>query len=180
VSVTTSGPDRADADRGARRATWSTMLPIGIVVTVVALDQATKAWAVSALPGHPRDVVGNTVQLVLGRNSGSAFSMFTGITPVLAVLALGVAVVLARAVRRSQDLWTVCALSLVLGGALGNLSDRVFRSPGFLHGAVVDFVRLGWWPVFNVADSAITIGAILLVAFGWRTSRPVEDATPAR
>lgn len=156
----------------------SAVLPVVLVVGVVALDQATKAWAVSALAEHSKHIIGNTVELELGRNTGSAFSMFTGFTPLLALVALGVAFVLARAARRSQDLWTVCALSLVLGGALGNLGDRIFRSPGFLHGAVVDFVRLGWWPVFNVADSAITIGALLLVAFGWRASRPVEDATP--
>jgi signal peptidase II len=177
--VTASGAEHTGG-RAAPARSRSTLLPVAIVVAVVAIDQATKAWAVSALADHSVRVVGDTVELVLGRNTGSAFSMFTGVTPVLAVLALGVAVVLARTVRRSQDLWTVCALSLVLGGALGNLSDRVFRSPGFLHGAVVDFVRLGWWPVFNVADSAITIGALLLVGFGWRTPRPVEDATHAR
>jgi len=83
--------------------------------------------------------------------------------------------VLARIVRRSDDPWTVCALSLVLGGALGNLCDRVFRAPGFLRGEVVDFVRLGWFPTFNAADSAITIGAILLVLFGWRAPRERVD-----
>jgi signal peptidase II len=79
--------------------------------------------------------------------------------------------VLVRAVQRTTDTVTVVALSLILAGALGNLCDRVFRTPGFLRGAVVDFVVLGRWPSFNVADSAITIGAILLVLFGWRHSR---------
>ncbi len=63
----------------------------------------------------------------------------------------------------------VVGLSLVLGGALGNLSDRVFRDPGFLRGAVVDFVSVGAWPTFNVADSAITIGAVLIIWRGWRS-----------
>jgi signal peptidase II len=94
--------------------------------------------------------------------------LFTGFTPLLAVLAVIVAVVLVRAARRTKDPIMVIALSLVLGGALGNLTDRVFRSPGFLRGEVVDFVHLGAWPTFNVADSAITIGAVLLIIWGWR------------
>lgn len=148
---------------------------VAIVVAVVAIDQATKAWAASALEHHTIHVIGGTVLLQLGRNSGAAFSSFQGFTPLLAVLAIVVAAVLARIVRRSDDPWTVCALSLVLGGALGNLCDRVFRAPGFLRGEVVDFVRLGWFPTFNAADSAITIGAILLVLFGWRAPRERVD-----
>ncbi len=81
----------------------------------------------------------------------------------LAVLAVVVAIFLVRAVRKTSDAWTIAALTLVLGGALGNLCDRVFRSPGVLRGHVVDFVRLGWWPVFNVADSCVTIGAVILI-----------------
>lgn len=151
------------------------VVSVVLVVVVVALDQATKAWAASALEHHTIHVIGDTVLLELGRNSGAAFSSFQGFTPLLAVLAIVVAVVLARIVRRSEDAWTVCALSLVLGGALGNLCDRIFRAPGFLRGEVVDFVRLGWFPTFNAADSAITIGAILLVLFGWRAPRERVD-----
>ena len=98
----------------------------------------------------------------LTRNSGSAFSRFQGYTPVLAVLAIVIAVFVARAVRQATDRWMLVGLVLVLGGALGNLVDRFVRSPGFLRGHVVDFVAVGWWPVFNVADSCITIGAIVL------------------
>ena len=76
---------------------------------------------------------------------------------------------LVRTVRRTRDTLLVVALSLVLGGALGNLIDRVFRSPGFLPGAVVDFVHIGSFPTFNVADTAITIGAILVVVWSLRT-----------
>ncbi len=136
-----------------------------IVLAIVAIDQATKAWAVSALPGSPISVIGDDVELRLNRNTGGAFSLFQGYTPLLAALAVVITVVLVRAVRRADDRVTVVALSLVLAGAIGNLSDRLSRAPGFGRGAVVDFVRLGWWPTFNVADAAITVGAALLVVW---------------
>jgi len=84
----------------------------------------------------------------------------------------------ARSASPTRTRWTVgaialiVALTLVLGGALGNLCDRIFRSPGFLRGHVVDFVAVGWWPVFNVADSCVTIGAILLIVRSLRPPRP--------
>jgi signal peptidase II len=90
------------------------------------------------------------------------------------VLAVVVAIVLVRVIHRTRDRVIVVALSLVLAGAVGNLADRVARSPGFLRGAVVDFIGVGRFPTFNVADSAITIGAVLLVLWGWR-----RDAEPA-
>jgi signal peptidase II len=81
------------------------------------------------------------------------------------VVAGVVAYFLVRTVRRTHDTLLVVALSLVLGGALGNLIDRIFRSPGFLRGAVVDFVHVGSFPTFNVADAAITVGAVLVVVW---------------
>lgn len=139
-----------------------------MAAAVAGLDQATKAWATRALDDGPVELAGDTVRLRLVRNSGSAFSLFTGWAPALAVVAVVLVVVLVRMGRRESDPWTALALALVLGGALGNLADRVFRDPGFLSGAVVDFVDLGWWPTFNVADSAITAGAIVLLIRGWR------------
>jgi signal peptidase II len=130
---------------------------------IVAADQATKSVAVARWSFEPREIVGRHVQLLVTRNSGSAFSRFQNLTPVLAVGALVIAVVLARAARRESDRVTLWALVLLLGGALGNLADRIARSPGFMRGHVVDFVQVGWWPVFNLADSCVTIGAVLLV-----------------
>jgi len=86
-----------------------------------------------------------------------------------------VAVLLVRVIHRTRDRVIVVALSLVLAGAVGNLIDRIARSPGFFRGAVIDFIGVGRFPTFNVADSAITIGAVLLVVWGWR--RGVEPAT---
>jgi len=150
-----------DADAPAPRPRW--WLAGAIVAGTVALDQGTKSWAVSALDDGPVSIIGADVELRLSRNSGSAFSLIQGFTPVLAVLAAVITVVLVRAVRRAEDRLSVVALALVLGGAAGNLVDRVARSPGFLEGAVIDFVKVGSFPTFNVADSAITIGAVLLI-----------------
>ena len=141
---------------------------LGLVAGIVVLDQLTKAWVVATLADGPQSIIGDTVELRLSRNPGGAFSLLTGFTPLIAALAVVVAFVLARMVRRTTDPVMIVGLSLVLGGALGNLSDRVFRSPGFMRGEVVDFIRVGPWPSFNVADSAITIGAVLLVLWGWR------------
>jgi signal peptidase II len=144
------------------------LLATAIVLGVVALDQLSKWWAVSRLPGDPVRLAGDNIGFVVVRNRGSAFSLFQAFTPLLAVVAIVVAVLLVRTVRRTRDTLMVVGLSLVLGGALGNLIDRLFRTPGFLEGAVVDFVHVGDFPTFNVADSAITIGAILIVIWAVR------------
>jgi signal peptidase II len=158
--------DAADerAVEGARPAARRRLLAVALtVVAIVVIDQLTKVWAVAALSDGPVSIIGDTVELNLTRNPGGAFGRFRGLTPLLAIGAVLVAVFLFRSVQRARDGWTVAALTLVLGGALGNLGDRFARSPGFLRGHVVDFVRVGWWPVFNVADSCITIGAVLLI-----------------
>ncbi len=152
--------DDKTATRQAGVRAWKLAVP---VIAIVALDQLTKSWAVSALADGPKQVVDDHVKFELARNSGSAFSGFQSYTPVLAVLAIIVTVFIARAAKHATDRWLLVGLVLVLGGALGNLTDRIARSPGFLRGHVVDFVAVGWWPVFNLADSCITIGAILLV-----------------
>jgi signal peptidase II len=95
-------------------------------------------------------------------------------TPVLAIGAIVVTFVLFRVLRGMTDPVLVVALTLVLGGALGNLVDRFVRSPGFLRGHVVDFVSVGWWPVFNVADSCVSIGAVLLIVRSLRASHKAE------
>jgi signal peptidase II len=147
-----------------------------VVLGIVVLDQLTKSWVVAALSDGPLSIIGDDVELSLTRNSGGAFSLFTNATVFLAVMAIILSLVLVRAVRRAQDLLSVIALSLVLGGALGNLLDRIFRAPGFLRGHVVDYVSVGSFPSFNVADSAITIGAILLIVASLRPVRARDDA----
>jgi signal peptidase II len=147
---------------------------IGAIAAIVAVDQLTKAWAVAALSDGPVHVIGDTVEFELTRNGGGAFSRFQGMTPVLAVGAIVVTFVLFRVLRGMTDSVLVIALTLVLGGALGNLVDRFVRAPGFLRGHVVDFVSVGWWPVFNVADSCVTIGAVLLIVRSLRAPQTAE------
>jgi signal peptidase II len=151
------------ADAEQRPRSRRGLLVGAIVVGVVAIDQATKAWAVATLDDGPESIIGHDVELRLSRNTGGAFSLFQGFTPLLALVAIGLTVLLVRALRRTDDTWIVVALAMVLGGAIGNLVDRAFRSPGFLRGAVVDFVSVGGFPTFNVADASITVGAVLLV-----------------
>jgi signal peptidase II len=139
------------------------VLAAAIVSGVVIADQLTKLWAVRELARGPVSIIGTTADFRLARNTGSAFSLFQAFTPLLAIIIGFVAFFLVRAVNRARDLLMVVGLSLVLGGALGNLLDRLFRAPGFLRGGVVDFVHVGWWPTFNVADAAVTLGAIVVV-----------------
>lgn len=153
----------ASAAAETARARSRTRRVVAAVVAIVAVDQLTKAWAVAALSDGPVSLIGDTVELRLARNPGSAFGGFQGLTPLLAVAAIAVTVLLVRAVRRTTEPAVLTGFALVLGGALGNLIDRLARSPGFLRGHVVDFVSIGWFPVFNVADSCITIGATVLV-----------------
>ncbi len=142
------------------------------VAVIVGADQATKSIAVARWTDAPLKVVGTAIEFSVTRNSGSAFSRFQNLTPLLALGAVVVAIVLARAARKETDRITLCALVLLLGGALGNLTDRFARAPGFLRGEVIDFVKVGWWPTFNVADSAITVGLVLLVALSFRRQQP--------
>jgi len=161
-------PSDADNALGARSS--RTRLAAGIVIAIVALDLITKTWAVHELADGPVEIIGESVSFRLARNTGGAFSLFQAFTPLLAIVAGLVAYFLVRTLRRTHDTLLVVALAFVLGGAIGNLLDRLFRSPGFLRGAVVDFVHVGDWPTFNVADSAITIGAVLVIVWSVRTS----------
>jgi signal peptidase II len=166
----------AAADRSSTR--HRGLLVAAIVVGVVVLDQATKIWAVDRLADGPIDLLGDDVELRLSRNPGGAFSIFQGFTPLLALLAVVLTVILVRAVVRTRDPLTLVGLALVLGGALGNLVDRIARSPGFLRGEVVDFVGVGSFPTFNVADSAITVGAVLLLVAVVRTPDDEPEGPP--
>lgn len=158
-------PDSATSGRPSRAPRKMMRLLVGIAVVVFGLDLLTKSLAVAYIdPADPVRIVGDTVTLTLIRNAGAAFSMATGMTWLLTLVAVGVVVGVIRIGRRLSSPWWALGLGLVLGGALGNLIDRIFRSPGPLQGHVVDFVSVGWWPVFNVADSSIVCGAILLVA----------------
>nr|WP_260684500.1 signal peptidase II [Rhodococcus sp. KBS0724] len=138
---------------------------IAIAAVILIADVLTKVWAVAAItPGKPIEIIGDVVTFTLVRNPGAAFSMATSMTWILTLVAIGVVIGVIKIGRTLRSPWWALGLGLVLGGALGNLIDRLFRAPGFMRGHVVDFMSIGWWPVFNIADSAIVCGAILLVA----------------
>lgn len=140
-------------------------LLLTVAGVVLFLDIVTKVLAVRLLtPGQPVSIIGDTVTWTLVRNSGAAFSMATSYTWLLTLIATGVVIGIIWMGRRLVSPWWALGLGMILGGAMGNLVDRFFRSPGPLRGHVVDFFSVGWWPVFNVADPSVVGGAILLVA----------------
>ena len=137
-----------------------------VAAIVLGLDALTKQWAMSALADGPIDLFG-PVRFALVRNKAGAFGLGGAFVPFLAVAALLLVLVIVVKGTATEKLPTAVALGLVVGGAFGNVIDRIFRSPGFLQGAVVDFVDVGFWPVFNLADSAITCGCLLLLFASW-------------
>jgi signal peptidase II len=133
-----------------------------IAVVVVLVDQLSKHWAVTHLVDHDDQLIGS-LRLNLAHNTGMAFSKGTGLGPVIGVVALLVVVGLLVSIgRQSSPLYTP-AVGLIVGGAVGNIIDRLFRSPGWFRGGVVDFIDVQWWPIFNVADIGVTVGGILLL-----------------
>jgi signal peptidase II len=130
-----------------------------VALLVVVLDQLTKTWAEHTLADHDIHLIW-TLRLSLTYNPGIAFGLGRGSTPLLVVFAVIVFVILLAFSRSVLNPVRVVAMGMVLGGAMGNLFDRFFRSNG---GAVIDFVDLQWWPVFNLADSCLFCGAILLI-----------------
>jgi signal peptidase II len=143
---------------------------LGVALAVLVVDQLTKWWALENLVDGPIDLVW-TLRLNLVFNRGASFSLGDGFGPLIGVVALGVVVVLLWTGRTMSSLWGSIALGLVLGGALGNLVDRSFRSTdGFMGGAVIDFIDFRWYPVFNVADAGVVVGAILLMLVSYRRS----------
>lgn len=156
------------------RARWP--LLIGVAAFVLAADQLSKWWAVETLDTRIIDVVGS-LRFRLALNHGAAFSLSRGRGPIISVLALVVVVILLRTGRHATRPLAAVALGMVVGGALGNLSDRAFREgEGILGGGVVDFIDLQWWPIFNVADMGVVCGAILLVIMSWREPEPTDGA----
>lgn len=149
-----------------RRGALLTLLA-AIVVLVYLVDQLTKALVVARLEGRePVQVLGDWLTLAVIRNSGAAFSFATGMTWVFTIVAVVVAGVILWVSRRLGSRGWAVALALLLGGLLGNLTDRLVRAPGFGLGHVVDFVSVKYFAVFNVADAAICVGAGLVVLLG--------------
>jgi len=134
-----------------------------ISAVIVLLDQVSKAWALRDLADGRIIHVIWTMQFNLTYNRGMAFSRGTGIGPIIGVIGLVVVVLLLLSLRRAENALTRVATGLIIGGAVGNILDRLFRGSGWMRGAVVDFIDFQWWPVFNIADMAIMIGAATMM-----------------
>ncbi|MFD3536140.1 signal peptidase II [Streptomyces sp. NPDC058664] len=169
----TAAPDGSAAPgerpRGRRR-----ILALFVVALVAyLLDLGSKMLVVAKLEGRePIRVIGDVLRFDAIRNPGAAFGMGEAFTIIFTCIAAAVIVVIIRLARKLYSLPWAIALGLLLGGALGNLTDRIFRSPGVFEGAVVDFIAPAHFAVFNLADSAIVCGGILIVILSFRGLDP--------
>jgi signal peptidase II len=142
---------------------------LGVAACVVVVDQITKAIAVATLEGQPSiEVLGSWLQLTFVRNPGAAFSIAGNYTIINSAIAIAVSLFIVRTARTLTSTWWAVVLGGILGGALGNLVDRILRDPAPFRGYVVDFLELPNWPVFNVADMALVGSAILAVLLSLR------------
>ncbi|GAA1196972.1 signal peptidase II [Kitasatospora gansuensis] len=149
------------------------VLLLGVALLAYLIDLGSKLLVVARLEGHqPIDVIGDIVTFQVIRNGGAAFGMGQAMTVVFTAIATSVIVVIWRIARKLYSLPWAIALGLLLGGALGNLTDRLFRSPEVFRGHVVDFISVQHFAVFNLADSAIVCGGILVVLLSFRGSNP--------
>jgi signal peptidase II len=166
MQATRGAPVAPTADVPAPRRTRALLL---VAAAVLAVDVVSKVAVVASLrQGEVVRVLGHYLRLTNTRNSGAAFSVGTGATVLFTGVAVVVVVVILRAAARLRSVgWAVC-LGLLLGGALGNLVDRLCRAPGPLRGQVVDWIQVPHWPVFNIADSAIVVGGFLAVLLSVR------------
>jgi signal peptidase II len=156
------------------------VLLLAVAVFVIAADVISKAIVVARMPDHaPIRLLGGALTITLTRNGGAAFSIGTSMTIVFTAIALGVVVYILRTARNLRSIGWAITLGLLLGGATGNLLDRIFRAPGLFQGHVVDWIELPHWPVFNLADSAIVCAGVLVVLLALRGIR-MDGTRPAR
>jgi signal peptidase II len=166
-----TGGERGGAAAPAARRRVGVLAAVAAVAYV--LDLATKTWVVEWLEGRePVEVLGEWLRFEAVRNPGAAFGVGEALTVVFTCIAAAVIVVIVRLARKLYSAPWAVALGLLLGGALGNLTDRLFRAPGVLEGHVVDFIAPKYFAVFNVADSAIVCGGILIVLLSFRGLDP--------
>jgi signal peptidase II len=181
AGVRPGGRSRAGTPRRPRRIA----VLVGVAVFVIAADVISKAVVVAKMAGHPPiRLLGGLLTITLTRNGGAAFSIGTSMTIVFTAIAVGVIVYILRVARHLRSIGWAIALGLLLGGATGNLLDRIFRAPAPFQGHVVDWIELPHWPVFNLADSSIVCAGVLVVLLallGIRLdgSRSVEES-PSR
>jgi len=170
----------ADPARLRARRMRALTVMLALAAVVLAADAISKALVLDKLPGHPPvRLLGGLLTLDLTFNAGAAFGVGTSYTVVIALIVCGVVVSIIRTARRLRSLaWTI-ALGMLLGGALGNLGDRLFRAPGPLRGRVVDWINLPHFPwTFNLADASVTCAAVLIAVLALRGVR-IDGTSPA-
>ena len=151
---------------------------LSLSLGILALDQTTKWWAETLLKGNSEiRLIGDFLKLNHTTNSGAAFNIGSNLTIFLTVFALIVVVALISFARKVVEPRWAIGFGVLLGGVLGNLSDRIFREPRFLHGHVVDFIQLPRWPIFNIADIAITVAGFLIAFLLFKDVQPFATFT---
>ncbi len=170
-----------DAERRTPgRVRGNRLLLLAVAAGVLLADQLTKLWALRTLDDRTIGLFW-TIRLRLIFNQGTAFGLGPSLAPLITVAAVVVSLLLIAATWSTTSRGVAALAGLVLGGALGNLGDRAFRGDGFFGGSVVDFVDPQWWPVFNVADAAISVGVVIFAAvllWSSRTGDPPPDDAP--
>lgn len=157
---------------------WRSLYLTAWVVWLI--DLGTKVWAVEVLSSRANvQIIGSFLQLTFVQNSGAAFGIGAGSTIIFTFFALAVLIIITRyALQITSKGWAlVCGL--VLGGILGNLTDRIFREPSFLQGHVIDWIQIPNWPVFNIADTAIVIAAVVAIILTIRNISPITPKDPS-
>lgn len=167
------GSTAADAAVNAGVGKRKILALVGVAIVAYLLDLVSKLIVVARLEHQPPiDIIGDWLQFRALRNPGAAFGFGEAFTVIFTIIAAGVIVVVIRLARKLYSLPWAIALGLLLGGALGNLTDRIFRTPGVFEGAVVDFIAPKHFAVFNLADSAIVCGGILIVILSFKGLDP--------
>ncbi|GAA2986371.1 signal peptidase II [Streptomyces sp. KhCrAH-43] len=168
-----TGATDAAVDRSPTTRRRRIILLFCVAVVAYLLDLGSKMLVVAKLEHQePIELLGDWLKLDAIRNAGAAFGFGEAFTIIFTIIAATVIVVIARIARKLYSLPWAIALGLLLGGALGNLTDRIFRAPGVFEGAVVDFIAPAHFAVFNLADSAIVCGGILIVLLSFKGLDP--------
>lgn len=148
-----------------------TLLAYTLAAVILVLDQVTKRWAEASFADGPERILGDFLIFRFGENSGAAFSLFRDGGRFFGIAAAVATAVIAYALTKRRPRFEVVAFGMVIGGALGNLTDRILRGPGFLDGRVIDWIQVPYWPTFNIADSAVSIAIVTLLIGSIRSGR---------
>ena len=156
------------------------VLAYSIAGAIVAADMLTKRWAAGSFRDGPQTVIPGVLTFRFTENPGAAFSMFQNAGPFLGVAAVIAVGFIGASLARSRPTYEVVAFGMIIGGALGNLTDRIARGEGFLDGKVIDWVQLPNFPTFNVADSSVSVAVAILLIGSWRSGSAAAKESKLR